>query len=439
MILNIQTGRLFGSLFGTRAVARALGEPGLIGAMVRVERALAQVQGRLGVIPSDDARRIDEALQSFSPDMEGLERGSDEAGLAVPALVTQLRDHVGGDAASSIHHGATSHDILDTAWLLQLNATLEPIEQDLDALIRALGDLARNHLETVMVGRTRGQQATLTTFGLKAAQWRAQLVRRRRKLADVKADLLVVQMGGATGTLAAMGEAGLEVMEGLAHELDLGAPAAPWHTRRDGVIGFGDWLVHITDAVGKIGLDVMLLSQNEVAEVREGRGGGSSTMPNKRNPVRCEALGSLSRYNAVLLSGLHLAAAQEQERGGVGWQLEWLTLPPMVATTAAVLTHGRTLIDQLEVDGPRMARNIEASNGLVLAEAASFELSRFHGRAEAQRRVKRACAEALAQDLHLFDILATQEGDKMDWARLRTPDRHIGQAMRLAERLLELD
>ena len=291
--------------------------------MVTVEIALAAVEGRLGVIDAAAAAAIEASLTGFAPDLDDLTRGTAAAGVPVPALVAQLRRQVGGEAASFVHWGATSQDILDTALVLQLREALALLARRLDAVIAALARLADEHRATPIIGRTRFQQAVPTTFGLKVAGWLAPLLRHRERLAELTPRLLVVQLGGAAGNLVAIGEHGVEVMEALAAELELGCPAMQWHSQRDGFGELASWLTLVTGSLGKLGQDVLLLAQNEVGEVREAEGGGSSTMPQKSNPIRAEALVTLARRNATLVGGMHQAALHAHERDGAAWQLEW--------------------------------------------------------------------------------------------------------------------
>ena len=357
--------------------------------------------------------------------------------MPVPALVAQLRRQVGGEAASFVHWGATSQDILDTALVLQLREALALLERRLDAVIAALAGLADEHRATPIIGRTRFQQAVPTTFGLKVAGWLAPLLRHRERLTELTPRLLVVQLGGAAGNLVAIGEHGVAVMEALAAELELGCPAMQWHSQRDGFGELASWLTLVTGSLGKLGQDVLLLAQNEVGEVREAEGGGSSTMPQKSNPIRAEALVTLARRNATLVGGMHQAALHAHERDGAAWQLEWGILPDMVSGTAAALAHADALARTMVVDTGRMAAVLAATRGLPLAEAASFELAAHLPRAEAQKLVKAACAEVLATDRDLLAILAERAPSlPIDWQEVRRRAEHPACAAMLIDRVL---
>ncbi|MDH5411743.1 MAG: lyase family protein, partial [Alphaproteobacteria bacterium] len=256
------------------------------------------------------------------------------------------------------------------------------------------------------------------------------------RLEELRARLLAVQFGGAVGTLAALDDRGVEVMEALGAELNLVVPAAAWHARRDGLAEFAGWLSLVTGSLGKMAQDLILLAQSEVAEVRPGAGGGSSTMPQKSNPVACEVMVTLARSNATLLSAMHQAAIQEHERGSPGWQLEWLTLPQMAVATGVALNHAITVVETLEVDAARMRANLDASNGLILAEAASFALAQHMPRPEAQALVKDACLEVARSGRVLTEILAGRTDAPVDWAMVADPLNYLGAANALIDRIL---
>jgi 3-carboxy-cis,cis-muconate cycloisomerase len=299
-----------------------------------------------------------------------------------------------------------------------------------------LGKLADEHRGTVMAARTRSQQALPTSFGLKAAVWLSPLTDHATRLEEIRPRLLAVQFGGAVGTLAALGTRGIEVMEALGKELNLAAPAAPWHVQRDGLAEFAGWLSMVTGSLGKMARDLILLAQSEVAEVRPGAGGGSSTMPQKSNPVACEVIVTVARLNASLVSAMHQAMIHDHERDGPGWQLEWLTLPRMAVAAGAALNHAIAVIEELEVDAARMRANLDASNGLILAEAATFALSKHMPRPRAQALVKEACGEVAKSGQQLMKLLAGRTAAPVDWEAVADPANYLGAADELIDRIL---
>ncbi len=426
---------VLGPLIGDPAMAALLADDAQIRALLTVEAALARVQGRLGVIPADAAARIAEVAQCLEPDLAAIGAGTAQDGVPIPALVKALRAGVGKRAAPCVHWGATSQDIIDTALVLRLKDALDLLSARLEEVIAALTAKAREHSGLVMAARTRSQVATPMTFGLKVATWLAPLKRHRDRLAQLRPRLEVVQFGGAAGTLAALGDHGIAVMEGLAAELGLTAPPLPWHGQTDTIAEMGGWLSLVTGSLGKMGEDIVLLGQSEVGEVGGG-GGGSSTMPNKSNPIAAETLVALARFNAGMVGTLHQSLIQRHERDGAAWPLTWLALPPMLMATAGALAHAAKLSVALEPDAARMAENLEASHGLVLAEAATFLLAAHMPRPQAQELVAACCKEATASGRHLFDILAGRADAPIDWRAEKDPARHVGAAEALVKRLI---
>ena len=257
--------------------------------------------------------------------------------------------------------------------------------------------------------------------------------------------LLVIQFGGAAGTLAALGDKGLAVAQALADELKLGVPLMPWHAQRDSFVEFAGWLSLVTGSLGKMAQDVILLAQTEIGEVGEsaeqGRG-GSSTMPQKSNPITSELIVAAARMNGSLLSALHNAQIQEQERATHGWQLEWLSLPQMIMLTGGALKHARYLAENLQADARAMRVNIARANDVILAEAAVFALAAAMPRQKAEELVKRACAAAVAEHRPLIEVVqrlaASQIGSaKIDWPALARPENYLGETEKMIDRVLE--
>jgi 3-carboxy-cis,cis-muconate cycloisomerase len=308
-----------------------------------------------------------------------------------------------------------------------------------------LGELADRHRAVVVAARTHGQQALPTSLGLKIANWLAPMVRHRERLSEISVRVLAVQFGGAAGTLAALADKGLAVMKALAEELHLGAPAAPWHAQRDNLVEFAGWLSLVTGSLGKMAQDIILLAQTEVGELAEsgeaGRG-GSSTMPQKSNPITSELIVAAARMNASLLSAMHHALIQEQERGTHGWQVEWLTLPQMILLTGGALRHGLYLAKNLQIDEGQMRENIARANDVLLAEAAVFALARAIPRENAEELVKKACGIAVSGGKLLIDVVRELSGGivpdgAVNWELLAKPDNYLGEAEKIIDRVIK--
>jgi 3-carboxy-cis,cis-muconate cycloisomerase len=360
-------------------------------------------------------------------------------------LVQELRKQAGPDAAPFVHWGATTQDILDTACVLQLRSAIKLLRARLGEIARHLSAQAERHRATVLAGRTHGQQALPITFGLKVASWLAPLVRDVERLEEIVPRLLVVQFGGAAGTLAALGDKGLRVAKELGKELNLAVPVMPWHAQRDSFVEFAGWLSLVTGSLGKMAQDMILLAQTEVGEAGEsaeaGRG-GSSTMPQKSNPIMSELILAAARTNASLLSNMHHAQIQEHERATHGWQMEWLTLPQMILLTGGALKHALYLAKNLQVDASAMGANIRRAHDVILAEAAVFALAGAMPRPKAEELVKKACAAAGAEDKPLIDVIEKLSDDSVkknavDWKALAEPKNYLGETNNIIGAVLQ--
>jgi 3-carboxy-cis,cis-muconate cycloisomerase len=420
--------RLFAALFSDPDMAALFSDEAAIAAMLKVEVALAKVQAHSGVIPQTAYRQIADGLEDFAPDPAGLSQETAHFGVPVPALLKAARAVIGNEGRHYLHWGPTSQDIVDTALVLRLKEVIGRLEERILKLLDTMEALASAHAATLMVARSRWQQAVPTTLGYKINLWAEPIRRHLARLAQTKPRLLVLSLGGAAGTLAAMGAEGPQVAGQLAAELKLELPATPWHSQRDGVAEFAGWLSMLTGSLGKIGQDLLLMAQSEVAEVRFSSGGGSSTMPQKSNPVGAEVVVALARMNAGLLGIIHQAQVQEHERGGSGWMLEWMTLPQMVLAAAGALKHADLLLSTMDINVQQMRANLEQSNGQILAEAAVFALSACMPRTDAQELVKRACLESRRTGTHVIDILSKTADYPIDWQRLKDPKRYTGMA-----------
>ncbi len=433
--------KVFSPLFSDPEIDEILSDEVFVRRMLDVEAALAKVQGALGIIPVEAATHIGVAAAELKIDYPAMQAGIEKAGVPVIELVRQLRKQAADGAADFVHWGATTQDIIDTARVLQIRDALVILEKVLARVMQNLASLAHIHRHTLMAGRTHSQQALPLPFGLKAAGWLAPLIRHKQRLAEMKPRLLVVQFGGAVGTLAALGEKGTAVQEALAAELNLNLPAIPWHTQRDNLAEFASWLSLVSGSLAKMAQDIILMAQSEVGEVRESADpsrGGSSTMPQKSNPITSELIISAARTNASLLAAMHQAMIQEHERATHGWQMEWLALPQMVGLTAVCLNKSHFITKNLVVNEERMRQNVEASNGLMLAEAVTFSLApTYMSRTEAKRLVREMCLKAIEEDRHLIDIFQEQTDFPIDWENLRNEKAYFGASLTFIDGVLD--
>ncbi|MGB9403351.1 MAG: 3-carboxy-cis,cis-muconate cycloisomerase [Candidatus Acidiferrales bacterium] len=438
---------LLGPLFRWEAVDDLFSDRARVQGMLDFEAALARADARAGVIPANAAAAIAAKCRTELFDMNALARATAIAGNPAIPLVKELTKLVAKDdkeAARFVHWGATSQDAIDTGFALQLRSALEHIEAELEKFSNALAQLASKHRNTVTAGRTWIQQALPTTFGLRAAGWLDAVTRHRRRLTETRGRALVLQFGGAVGTLAALGGEGLHVSKALGEELHLRVPEIPWHSHRDRIAEVASTLGLCTGTLGKIARDISLLAQTEVAEVfepaAEGRG-GSSTLPHKRNPVTSAVVLAAATRVPGLVSSMLAAMIQEQERGLGGWHTEWETMPEIIGLTAGALHHLTDTVGGLEIDSAKMAENLDVTRGLIFAEAVQMALSNALGRQAAHELVESVCKRAQAQKRHLREVLAedavvTKHLTREQLDRLFDSRQYLGAADAFIDRVL---
>ncbi|WP_312681143.1 3-carboxy-cis,cis-muconate cycloisomerase [Stenotrophomonas chelatiphaga] len=406
-----ETHSLLGALFGDPLVDAGFTDAARLQAMLDVERALARAQARCGVIPQTALPAIEAACHAQLYDIAALAQATALAGNPAIPLVKALTARVRADdaeAARWVHWGATSQDIIDTGAVLQLRQALGQVQAKLQQLCSALAALAEAERDTGLPGRTLLQQAVPVTFGLKAAGWLDALQRSQQRLQALHADTLVLQFGGAAGTLASLQDRGLDVAQALADELQLPLPALPWHAARDRIAELGTVFALLVGSLGKIATDIVLLMQSEVAEAFEPAGegkGGSSAMPHKRNPVGCVAAIAAATRVPGLLSTLFSAMPQPHERAAGQWHAEWETVPEIVRLCAGSLAQVTVVVHGLQLDRERMREHLGSHGGLLYAEAVAVTLAEQIGKAAAHALVEQAAQQALAHARPLREVL----------------------------------
>jgi 3-carboxy-cis,cis-muconate cycloisomerase len=434
---------LFRDAFGTPAMREVFSDHALVGRYIEVEIALAKAEAKCGVIPPEAAAAIAKHPGISALDFDLLRQETDNVGYPILPLVHQMSKQC-GEAGRFVHWGATTQDIMDTAVVLQLRDALRLLAQDIAELRRILADLSRRYRDTPMAGRTHLQQALPVTFGYKTAIWLAMFDRHAERLAQLKPRVLVGSFAGAAGTLASLGEKGFEVQQALCEELGLGVPVSTWHVARDGFAEAVNFLALVTGSLGKIALDIMIMASTEFAEVYEpfvkGRG-ASSTMPQKRNPISSELM--LAASKAVRQhAGLMLdAAIQDFERATGPWHAEWIAIPESFVLTAGALHQAKFALGGLIVDEAQMAKNLDISRGLIVAEAVMMGLAPQLGRQEAHDIVYDACRAAAERHITLAEALladsqVTARIDRPTIERLTSPGNYLGLAPQMVDRVL---
>ncbi len=434
---------IFKDMFGTAEMRAVFSDDNLLTCYVEAEVALAVAQGRLGVIPQDAADAIAKFSPSVAFDRAALKQEAENVGYPILGLVRQFSAKL-GDAGRYVHWGATTQDIMDTGTVLQIRAALAIVERDLAAVSAALANLAEKYRDTAMPGRTHLQQALPITFGYKCAIWLSMMQRHADRLREFKPRLLVAQFGGAAGTLASLGDKGLDVRREYARELKLGDPPITWHVARDSVVETVNFLGLVTGSLGKIGFDIMLMMATEIGEAFEpfaSHRGASSTMPQKRNPISSEIL--VANAKAVRQhAGLMLdAMIQDFERATGPWHVEWMAVPESFILTAGSLAQAKFMLEGLVVDEARMRKNLDMTQGLIVAEAVMMGLAPHLGRQQAHDLVYEACREALAKGRSLFDVLKSNPAiaDALPETRLRElcdPANYLGSAPRMVDAIV---
>ena len=434
------SGRLIESLATTPALAALFSDESVLWAMLEFETALARAEACTGVIPNEAADAIAAAARPSNFDISALGDAAFRAGTPVIPLVRMLTDQVRKtdvEAARFVHWGATSQDVADSAMTLLLKRSEPILIADLLRLEKALADLSESHKNSVMLGRTLLQPAPPVTFGLKAAGWLASIRRGRRRVQKAFRVAAVLQFGGASGTLASLGERGIAVAQALSAELRFGSlPAAPWHTQRDNLATLICACGVLTGSLGKMAADISLLMQSEVGEVAEPGGegrGGSSTMPNKRNPTACVlSLAAAHRVPGLVASFLS-AMPQEHERGVGGWQAEWPIVAAVVQSTGVALASMAEAAEGLSVDTHKMRLNVESTNGAIFAERAMMMLGAKLGRDVAHKVLNAAVKRSAEEGRNLSAVLAEVPEVNIhlssdELKQLETPEQYLGSA-----------
>jgi 3-carboxy-cis,cis-muconate cycloisomerase len=430
----------YSETFYARELSELFSDRNAIAQLLKVEAALAIAQGEVGIIPETAAKIISDCCIVDTIDQVSLKNDIVLGGNAAIPLVKQLTKVIKNldfEASKYLHLGATSQDIIDTATILIIKEYVDWLDKKLNNLQDALLFLTKEHVQTLMMGRTLLQQAKPMTFGFKTAGWLESITRSINRLSELKDRLFYIQLGGAVGcgntTIT------VEVQEVFAKKLDL-KPSFPWQSQRDSLVEFASFLGILSGSLGKIARDISLLMQTEVAEVFEGISedkGGSSSMPHKRNPVECALILSNTTRTPGLVATMLSALPQEHERSAGLWHSEWETLTQLMNLTSGSLVKSIDLTRNLEVDKERMLQNIEITNGLIYAEKVSLYLSKSLGKMQAHESVKKACFTAIQKQKHLKEIVLEMYPHIENIEELFKPENAIGNSVSWVEKILK--
>lgn len=444
MASSVLDSILFKDSFGTPEMRAIFDDVGLIRKYVEVEIALAKAEALCGVIPQEAADEISHKCTADTLDFDLLRHETEIVGYPILPLVNQISKQA-GQSGGYVHWGATTQDIMDTAVVLQIKDAFVLIESEINKLRLTLSDLAQRYRNTPMAGRTHLQQALPITFGYKVAIWLDMLDRHAERLEQAKPRILVGEFAGAAGTLASLGTKGFAVQKEMMNILNIGVPTSTWHVARDGFAEATNLLGLITGSLGKIAYDVMLLAANEFGELYEpfvkGRG-ASSTMPQKRNPISSELMLACAkgvRQNAGLMLD---AMVQDLERATGPWHAEWIAIPECFILSAGALNQANFMLSGLIVDEAAMARNLDMTKGLIVAEAVMMGLAPYIGRQEAHEVVYEACRVVNERGGRLADVLngmvsVNSRLDPQLIEQLTNPANYLGMAQDMVDRVVE--
>ncbi|MFE4422854.1 3-carboxy-cis,cis-muconate cycloisomerase [Streptomyces sp. NPDC056817] len=432
---------LLGPGWAGSPAASATSDSAYLRALLDAEAALTRAQAALGLVPARAAEVVTRAADPGRFDVRALAERARGGGNPVIPLVADLTEAVGGEYGPCVHRGATSQDIMDTATMLVAVRTLDLVLADLARTEQALARTAAAHRDTAMPGRTLTQHAVPTTFGLKAAGWRSLVLDARDRLTRVR-DSLPVQLGGAAGTLAAFAAYGAEdpaaLVTAYARELGLREPLLPWHTLRTPVADLAGCLAFAAGALGKIAVDVLVLTRTETAELAEGNGGGSSAMPHKANPVRSTLIAAAARRAPQLAATLYGSLAAQDERPPGAWHAEWEPLRELLRLVGGAARDAAELTEGLRVDADAMRAHLGLTHGLIASERLSAELAPLLGRARAKELLTELARRTYTENRSLGELLSERpELKDVDLAELTDPARYTGSAGSLTDRALE--
>ena len=425
---------IFKDMYGTAEMRWIFSDENLVQCWLDYESALARAESTIGLVPEEAAVEITRKARVENIDFAAMKAGIDQATHELVPLIWQLDALCEGDAGRYVHWGATTQDVTDTGIVLQIKAAHNIILRDLETLAEEMAALARRERDTIMAGRTHGQHALPITFGYKVAIWLSEVRRHIERMREIEPRVMVGQFAGAAGTLASVGEQGLEIQRLLMADLGLGVPDIGWHPARDRFAEFVSVLGLVASTMGKIAHEIILLQKSEVAEIEEPykRGKvGSSTMPHKRNPMLCEGILAEARMVRGLVPVVMGAMEAEHERDWTSMHIEWAAIPEASIYTGGAVAHTLTAIRGLIVYPERMRRNIDILHGLILSEAVMMELGRHLGRQTAHEVVHEAAMQAFEQERPLLELLSadarvTDHLPVSDLSDMLQPERYVG-------------
>lgn len=441
---HLTDSKLFGSMFGTKAMKEIFSDEGQVKQWLIVEAAIARAQGDLGIIPKEAAIEISSKAQLKYIDIEALGKEIEVASHPIVPIIKQLERACNNNYGQFVHWGATTQDIMDTGNVLQIKKAFNLIEPKLKNIIRVLMKLAEKHKETIMPGRTHGQHALPITFSFKVSGWIDELGRQLDRLQSLRERVLIGQFSGAVGTLASFNKDGLKVQEKVMDILELKTPKIAWHTSRDNLVEVAMFMGMLMGTMAKIAKEVTILQKTEIKELEEPfKDGqiGSSTMPHKRNPVLCQNIVTISKVVRKNASLVLENMDHEHERDMIRWQVEWAAFPEIFIMSDAALDMVEKVVSNIKVNEKQMRRNIDLTNGLILSESIMLRLGEGLGKQNSHHIILEACMEAINQNQPLEKILLknkqiTDQINEKEIKALLDPLNYIGSSSAIVDNVL---
>jgi len=435
--VSVFDSRVYRHLFSTDGMRAIFSDRALVEQWLKVEVALANAQAQTGIIPKDSAKAIADTATIDNVDFNALRQGTDKVGRGIAPLLTQLREKGGPRVSEYLHWGSTTQDIMDTATVLQVKSASKLVRRQLVALTLQIADLAEENRDTVMIARSNGQDAVPTTFGLQLTTYMMPLYRDVQRL-DESTSRLSAQMGSTVGTLAPFGDKGIAVQSAFAKELDLKVPIAPWNPSRDVFAETIQTLGLVTATLGRVADDINNLGRTEIDELKEGEGGASSTMPQKRNPRASEYMGGLARMGKMYSAASLDIMSHTDTRQGAPWILEWSIIPESFMTASASIERAQRMFEHLIVKKQHMLDNFQASKNFVMSEAVMNALAGKIGRGQAYAVVKHAIKQSGPNDT-LRDVVENNKSinkyiNEEELNQLLDPANYIGSAPQIVDR-----
>ncbi|ORZ23066.1 adenylosuccinate lyase [Absidia repens] len=439
---------IFKDIFGTKEVREIWSDERRTKYYLDWEIALAKSQSAMGLIPLNAYDEIRKKATLDHIDMGKLKSTTELIGYPVLGVVQQLEEACENGLGKFCHYGATTQDVTDTATVMQIRDSLLWIDTHLEYVMDAVSSLAMEHRSLPMAGRSNLQQAVPITFGFKMARLLATLKRHKRRLDQLRESALMLEFGGAAGTLAPLGDRGLECQKLLAEELKLDQPDIAWHTERDCIADVGAFLALLCGTLSKNAQDIKLMMQTEVGEVSEKyvpHRGSSSTMPQKMNPISCAYIHSMAATVRQHSAALMDAMVADHERSTGPWEIEWIVLPEAFILTSGVLSQTKLLMEGLTIYPENMARNLRLTKGLIVSEAVMMAMApAFNGRQEVHDFIYDLSRQALDQDCMLIDLLKQDmrlkkiiETQKDGWLdELCDPANYLGSSCEMVDRVV---